>query len=408
MAVPINSLKQVQTYQEDALAFLTNQNCFFDKRVANFKFKNFEKFVGQLGDTVSFELPYRFVANDTLTVTYQPTTQREQTLTVDQSKNIAPAFTAEQFIFNVDEYMDKIGRASIAELGAVMEANVAKGILDHTYRFYGNGTTAISSYTQLATALAYFRNYGAANHETVGIIDDISQANIIGTGLEKFALDRNNRIANSWELGSFSRCDWFCSNLLPTQIAGYAGENDTTLTFQSINAAGTQITFTHGAGVQSDFFNENDLLYFTTNVRYLTFVGHEPSQNQVQVRITSGADSASGTVVADIYPPLLADASAGAAQNISRALTTSDTAKVVPSHRAGIIMSGKPLYVAMPRLPSTDPFPSAQSIDEDSGVSLRMYYGEVFGQNQRALVHDAIWGSSFVDEYCMRVLFPLS
>lgn len=407
MAVPSNSLKAVQTYQESALAFLTNQNCFLDSRVCNTKFKNFESMTGQLGDTVSFDLPYRYVANDTLTVTYQPTTMREQTLTVDKSKNVSPAFTAEQFIFNVEDYMDKIGMSAVAELGAVIEADIASDIINHTYRFYGNGTTAINSYEQLASALAYFRNYGAPRSNTVGIIDDITEATIVGSGLTKFATDRNNVIANSWELGSFSRCDWFTSNLLPTHIAGYAGVNASTLTFASINAAGTQITFTQGDGVQSAYLKAGDLLYFETDVRYLTFIGHQPSQNEVQVRITADVDSGATTVVADIYPAL--DSTAGdAVRNLSRALTVADTAKVVNSHRAGIIMAGKPFFLAMPKLPSTDPFPSSQTIDSDTGVSLRMYHGEVFGMNQRALVHDVIWGKTFVDEYCMRILFPLA
>ncbi len=70
-------------------------------------------------------------------------------------------------------------------------------------------------------------------------------------------------------------------------------------------------------------------------------------------------------------------------------------------------MSGKPLFIAMPRLPSTTPFPSSQATDPDTGVSLRVYYGELFGQNTRSLVHDVIWGKTLTSEYALRLVIPL-
>jgi hypothetical protein len=61
----------------------------------------------------------------------------------------------------------------------------------------------------------------------------------------------------------------------------------------------------------------------------------------------------------------------------------------------------------MPRLPEEIPFPTANKSDPESGVSLRMYYGSLFGQNQRGFVNDVIWGKTLVPEYAMRLLFPL-
>lgn len=405
MSVPANTLQSVARYLDAGLGYLENQNCFMDPRVANFKFKNFQNEVGQLGSTVNYEKPYRFRAYDTLTITNQATEMRVGTLTVNQAKNVAVAFTAEQFVFTVEEYMDKIGMGAIQELGAVIEADLASIIPANTYRFYGDGSTAINSFGQLASALAYFRDYGAANNNFVGIIDPITQASIVNSGLSQFALARNNELANSWDIGRFSNCDWFISNHLPIHTAGYAGQNSTTLTFSSINAAGNQITFT-GAGTQTDFFLENDLLYFETDVRYLSFVGHSTTQNQVQVRITASANSSGGTVVANIEPALVFSSTDPEA-NLSRALAVTDTAKVIDSHRCGLLMSGKPFFVAMPTLPSTTPFPSAQKMDPDTGVSLRMYYGEQYGMNNRGLAHDVIWGRALESEYCMRICFPL-
>jgi hypothetical protein len=72
-----------------------------------------------------------------------------------------------------------------------------------------------------------------------------------------------------------------------------------------------------------------------------------------------------------------------------------------------LIVGGSALYLAMPRLPEEVPFPTAAEYDKETGVSMRMYFGSLFGQNQRGMVHDAIWASTLVPEYCMRILFPL-
>jgi len=79
----------------------------------------------------------------------------------------------------------------------------------------------------------------------------------------------------------------------------------------------------------------------------------------------------------------------------------------LPSHRAGMITAGNPLYLAMPQLPEEVPFPTGNSVDPDTGVSLRMYHGSLFGQNQRGSICDCIWGRRAVPEYTMSVIFPL-
>jgi hypothetical protein len=61
----------------------------------------------------------------------------------------------------------------------------------------------------------------------------------------------------------------------------------------------------------------------------------------------------------------------------------------------------------MPKLPEEVPFPTANEHDADTGVSIRQYYGSLFGQNQRGMIHDAIWGSTLVDEMAIAVVFPL-
>jgi hypothetical protein len=154
MAVPTNILEQVITYQESSLALLVNQNPWI--ATANKKFNNFDQFAGNLGSTVSFDLPPRFVTNQTLVATFQGSEQRVQNLTVDQAENVSYAFDAQQFIFNVDEYMDKFGRSAIAELGSSIGSNIAENAVSHTYRAFnapaiGSTTIApINSYQQYA------------------------------------------------------------------------------------------------------------------------------------------------------------------------------------------------------------------------------------------------------------------
>lgn len=396
-----NVLQQVQTYQMSSLALLQNQNCFIG--TANTKFKDFDRIEANRGDTVNFDLPPRFVSNSTLTATFQDSEQRVHSLTVDQAENVAYEFTNQEFIFNTDDYMKRFGRSAVAELGASIEANVAQNALK-AYRFYGDGTTAINSYGQLAEAIAFFDDYGVANHDRYGYLPTTKVSPIVNTGLNQFVIDRNEEIANSWLLGDFSDTRWCRSNLLPKHTAGTAGANADTLTFSSINAAGDQVTFT-GVSVDAGAIKENDLIEFQTDIRYLTFIGHKPSDNKVQVRATADADAAAGTVVVNIEPALVS--AAGRNQNLSRALAGTDTALAMPSHRRGFLCSGKALYLAMPKLADQYPFPTANASDPDTGVSLRMYYGSTFGQNQRGFVNDVIWGSTIVPEYAMALVFPL-
>lgn len=403
-----NSLIDVSTYQMSGLALLQNLYAYIS--ICNTKFKDFDRIVNNRGATVTFDLPPRFISNPSLVATFQDSAQRTHSLTVDQAENVAYEFTGQEEIFNVDDYVKTFGRSAMTELGAKVEANVALNNLTHTYRFFGDGTTALNSYTQLAEALAFYRNYGAPRHDTKAIIPDLNVPAIVGTGLNQFALDRNNEIANSWFLGDFSNAKWYQSNLLPLHTAGTVGQNASTLTVVSINAAGDQIVCS-GAGAGETVL-ENDLIQFSDgvagqpNIRYLTFVGHQVSGNPVQSRITVNATEAAGSITLNVFPPLVGPATGGKDQNTSVDVAAGMEITALPNHRAGLIYGGDAMYLAMPRLPDQEPFPTANSVDPDTGVSLRLYYGAKFGMNEKGFVNDVIWGSTLVDEYAMRLVFP--
>jgi len=414
--MPTNILQQVITYNESNLALLLNSFAFIS--TANMKFQRFNDDIPKnLGDTVSFDLPPRFTTTNSLVVSFQSAEQRVQQLTVNQQASTAYEFTAQQFIFNVRDYIDKFGKSAIAEIGTQVESNVAELAETNTFRFFGDAVTPISSYGQLANALAFFRNFGAAKDNTMGYLSDLTFPLIVNSGLNQFAPMRNDKEAMSWEIGDFSNCKWYQSNLLKTHLAGSEGNAGSTLTVVSVvkNAddAVIQIVFS-GCSAPSDAnsikaydkFQFSDGVSGQADARFLTFIGHKQSQCPVQFRATANAASTAGSqVTVDIYPPL--KASAGKNQNVNREITAGMQATVLPDHRCGLIMAGNPLFLAMPRLPEEVPYPTSVMQDPDSGASIRQYYGSLFGQNQRGMVHDVIWGKTLVDEYALMVALPI-
>lgn len=416
MATPVNILQQVITYNESNLALLLNTFAFIS--TSNMKFKGFNDDIPKnLGDTVSFDLPPRFTTTNSLVVSFQSAVQRVQQLTVNQQASTAYEFTAQQFIFNVRDYMEVFGKSAVAELGTQVESDISSLAETNTFRFYGDGVTSISTYLQLANALAFFRNFGAAKDNTKGYLSDLTFPQVINSGLNQFTLDRGNREAMSWEIGEFSNCKWYQSNLLKTHLAGTEGNAGTTLTVVSVvtNSEGgvIQITFSGTTAAsdpnsikQYDKFQFSDGVSGFTDLRFLTFIGHKPSQTPVQFRATADAASTAGSqVTVNIYPAL--QATAGQDQNINTPIVAGMQVTVLPNHRCGLIMAGNPLFLAMPRLPEEVPYPTSVQQDPDSGASIRQYYGSLFGQNQRGMVHDIIWGKTLVDEYAMMVALPM-
>ncbi len=440
MATPVNVLQTVQTYQKAELAWLLNTFCGIS--LTNKKFQNFNDLTANLGDTVTFDTTPRYISYAGLVITEQPSVQRVQSLTCSQAANVSAAYTDQQFIFNVRDYMDRFGMSAMKELGSLIESDVLKNFVSGVvvndpqnanfgalqvnsgpFRFYGDGVTPINSYTQLAQAVANFVDFGAATHKMVGILPVANVPAIVGTGLNQFAMTRNNEIALSWELGRFSNTDWYESNLLPIHVSGTIGNSappNNVMTVVSTNdptgANVTSITFTEptsgtdaNAVKAGDLFQFNDGVSGQPNMRFLTFIGHRPTQQPVQFRAIADAASVAGTItvlVQTINGVGLVWAQ-NQNQNLNNAIAAGMTVTPLPSHRAGILMSGDQFYMAMPRLPDESPFTTVNMTDSDSGASIRHYFGSQFGLNNRAYVRDSIWGSTLVAENSLRLIFPL-
>ncbi len=440
MTTPVNILQNVQTYQKAELAWLLNSFCGIS--LANKKFKNFNDLTANLGDTVTFDTTPRYISYAGLVITEQPSVQRVQSLTCSQAANVAAAYTDQQFIFNARDYMDRWGMSAMKELGSLIEGDILRNFMSGVvindpqnanygaaqvnsgpFRFYGDGVTPINSFTQLAQSVANFEDFGAATHKMVGILPVANIPAIVGTGLNQFAMTRNNDLAMSWELGRFANTDWYESNLLPVHVSGTIGNSaapNNVMTVVSTNdstgANVTQITFTEptsgtdaNAIKAGDLFQFNDGISGKPNMRFLTFIGHRVSQQPVQFRAIEDAATVAGTVtvkVQTINGVGLVSAQ-NQNQNLNNVIQAGMKVTPVPSHRAGCLMSGDQFYMAMPRLPDESPFTTVNMTDPDSGASIRHYFGSQFGANNRAYVRDAIWGSSLVAENAMRYIFPL-
>lgn len=441
---PSNILQQVQTYQRSSLGLLLNLCCFVS--TANTKFKDFDKIQANLGSTVTFDLPPRASTANGLVVSWQPAVQRVQSLVCDQAANASFPVTSQQRIFNLEkgeeDYMRVFGESFMAELANQIEGNLTLNCTSsvpvmsidangqsyptgalHTesgpYRFFGNGVTPLTSYQQLAQANMFFRNYGSVSKGMKVYLPDTITPAIVGSGLNQFAPERNNEDAMSWEIGDFGTpmVKYLQSNLLPIHVAGNVGINGTTLTLVSTNdstgANVTTLTFSGAGASDASAIKSGDLLQFNDgvsgqpNMRYLTFIGHKQSANAVQVRATADAVSnGGGSVTISITPAL--NWQGGANQNLNHPLAAGMQASVLPSHRAGMIVGGDAIYIAMPQLPEQRPYDTANEYDSETGVSLRLTYGSLFGQNQTGMIYDATWGSVVVPEYSLRMIIPLS
>lgn len=437
MAYPTNILQQVQTYQRSGLALLLNSYAFISK--ANKKFENFNDTVANLGSSITFDLPPRLSANAGLVATVQAANQRFQTLSVNQASNVTYSFSNEERIFNVDKsesYLPAFVETAIASLGAFIEADIAKNAISGVvainpnspsygqpnvssgpYRFFGNGRDQISSFQQISQMIANFKDYGAVREGIWVVLPEVNVPAIVGSGLNQFTPRRNDEMAMSWEIGAYGTPEvmYYQSNLLPIHTSGTVGNNATTLTLVSVNdptgANVTQMTFSGAAAsdpnavVSGDLGQFNDGVSGQPTMRYLSFTAYSPTQQPVQFRVTANAASTSGGQVTVNITPALCWV-AGATQNLNNPLAPGMQVSFVPTHRAGLVVGGNSLFLAMPRLPPQRPYDVSSEIDKDSGASIRLTYGSVLGQDKMLIIHDAIWDSTLVPEYSMRVLFP--
>lgn len=437
-----NELRQVVSYNRSGLALLSNSNCAIS--TFNTKFKDFQNYAGNLGSSVTFTKPPRFTDTQGLVATWQAYQQLFHTLSCDQARNVSFSVTDQDQMFNLDNssemFMKDAGISAIGQLGNAIEVNVLRNatssvpvmtVIDgqnvptgamHTesgpYLYYGDGTTPINTFAQIAQIIALQKNYGAPKNAFKLYMPDMVYPSIVNSGLSQFTLERNDEMAKTWEMGSFkggNSCNFYSSNLLPIHNAGSLGDTAATLTLVSTNDPTgnniTQLTFS-GAGTDSQAVKSGDVMSFLDGVanqpdiRYLTYQGGARSANKVQIRAIASSASSGGNVTIDITPAL--KSSFGIGQNLSRSLAPGMQIKIEKTHRAGFLISGEAAFLAMPKLPTETPFMSSSEMDPDTAVGLRLSYGSLLGQNQKGFIYSGTWGSTIVPEYSRRVLFPVN
>lgn len=435
MVVPVNQLQQVQTYQNVEIADLLNNSPVID--IANKKLSQFQNLTGNLGDTVNIELTTRsLTANGLVVQSFDPAVQRVLSLTVANAVNGSAAFTDQQFIFNVEDYMKTFGTSRMANMGSSIESDLSKLFISDfrvnnpqasnygqilepksgPYRFFGYPTSPLTSMGALAQAAANFRDFGSAQYNYVGIIPTPNVPQIVDTALNQFALKRNDDIAMSWELGTYSRVRWLESNLLPIHNSGTVGNAQTTLTVTGTvtNSQGyiTGLTCSGASASDVNALKNGDLGQFQdgvsgkVNMRFLTWIGQAQTQQPVQIRVVGDtASDGSGNITFSIYPYLVSLPTQD--QNINTSVQPGMQLKFLASHRAGILMSGDPLFVAFPKLPDMSPYMTVSTQDPESGLSIRHYWGAGLGNNTRGYIWDQIYGGVLVAENSMRLIFPV-
>lgn len=409
MSVPANILQQVVTWNMVDLAVFQNMACFVS--TSNTIMKNPSEFKGNLGANINYETPPQLVTNEGLVVNFQPIQQNSRTLTVNQQRNVSYAGTAEEIIFNnLEEYSRRLGDSAMQSLASLVEKDVAGLCETIPYRFFGNGVTAISSAQQLAQALANFRAYSSAPGNLRVYLDLQAVPAIVSSMQNQFTLERNDENAMSWMVGNWNGVEYYQSNLLPIHLSGTLGNASTTLTVVSTNDptgnAITSITCS-GAGTDINAIKKYDKLQFTNGLRFLTYQGSLETKLPVQLIVTADAASSGGTVTFSVFPTLCATPGS-ITQNIGQNVAAGMTLQFLPDHVCGAIISDDAMYVAMPPLPSTYPFPSASATDEDTQVSVRLYYGVIPFQNVYGWTRDCAWGKDGVPQNWMMIAFPIT
>ena len=440
-----NFFINVQTWIPDELALLRNLHCAiatFNKEISSPA-----DYPANLGDTVNLQIPPRPRSGTGLVATMHGVEQLLHPFVIDQAAHSAYPHNAQQYIFNLEKnkYLEKVAKSEIADLAEQVEANLltmansscpvmtlnednqsvptgALHVESGPFRCFGDGRTAINSFQQLAQLDKNFKNFGVAPGRRQLYLPDIYIPAIIGSGLSQFTPKRGDETSQTWELGSFSGSpdvDCYTSNYLPTQVAGDVGKTNKLLTVvgTTLDSNGNVIAIEFsGAGTSiSKSLRAGDILTFQdgvsgfSNMRFMQYTGNIVSQQPVQMRVQNDVDSdGSGHVEVAIIPGLAVGQTSSMAQKINQTIQAGMQVRSTADHVCGLLVSGKAAYFSSPKLPDTSPFHSASERDEETGLSLRVYYADIPFKNTRGYVHDLIWSSTGIPHYMERVAFPVS
>lgn len=427
MATTLNFFAKVETFHDAGLVRLGNSQ--FLIKHSNKKFQNFQNYTSNLGPSVQFARQTLGTAVDGLVAQFTPVEQTWITLTADQQANASFNFTADQFIYNAEQFIKDFGAGYIEALSTKVETYAFNKMKTIPYRYYGNATNDVCSYQAIAQAITYHRAQGSPLTDTKVVFPDAFRPIIIGTGLGMFTPIKNDRAVNSWELGEFSQAEYYTSNIIKPHIAGTVGQTGSLLTVVSVNrnsiggitsivVSGAGAGGTPGVVLAGDVMRFKDGVSGKPDLRSLTLYGQIPTPFPVTMVSTTDVtvDALSGHATINISEPIydlfsvqtggVIDVNKQMRQTVNETIVAGMQIKVMPSHTPAYIISGNATFLAMPKMPVPQPYDYSTKIDEKSGVGFRSYWGSGFGTGVQGYIYDLIYGFAAEPRYITKILFP--
>lgn len=426
---PSNVLQSVQTFNESDLSLM--HAMLVSGEVFNTQYLEFNKLPKNLGATAKFQKPLKVKSVSSLNVIndFQAINQDYVTLTVDQQEAVPLAMTAEDIVlYDLERYVDHMGMPIVTQLATVVDRNcMAIGEEKPFLVYQGNLDYAATVMTpsnivdikELPKIEAQFENFGMTSDKIKCVLPNMTVPNLINTGLNQFVTSRNDDLAQSWMLGSYSHTEYFRSNQLKTHVSGLGGQGGYTFTVTTVSPDGKTITFTSsGPATETGTFKKYDTLIFDptgastggTPLRYFGSAYSAPSANWVAVNVQADADTIGGSVTVTVSPALVGPtiaAATGVRQNINLDIDAPFTARALNSHVCAYQVANNAAWLAMPPLPNTMPYPSSSKVDDVSKLSMRMYYGFIPFENEYGYSWDVIWGRNCDEERISKIALPI-
>lgn len=433
MAAVNNQFFDVEGYVADE-ALPELESLFSMAATFDTQFEDWEKVekYGTRGNKFAVKRPARINTLDTLSFNATTSGQYDElsmTVVADQFKSAPTPISSDQLAtYNPESFLSDIGRGAIASIVTKVEAFCCQRAAFTGYRFMGSPdvpVTQLQTFTDLTVGLAKFRAYGGdvLAHCHLPIIDS---AKITQSGLQQFATKRNDEIAINGEIGELTgvyNTRFYQNALLPIHTSGTASAEgeieisavaDSTATdpFTGETVNTTTISLTNMTDATATVV-QNDLLDVGAlqGLKYLTYIGYENSEVDVQARVITGGTAAGGDLDIVVYPRLTFDATnTNTERNLPRAIATGaagDKVRIVKSHRCGTVFLKDYMKFVAPKLPHEDPYKTGTYMDPDTKVSLRAYSGSVLGGNTHQFVHDIMYGANGAAEGVMRICLPL-
>ena len=434
-----NALIAVEAIANSGLQVLQRHDPFL--MLSNKKFQNFSTTVaGVEGTTVRYQLPPKInvASNQGLgNVSFDAFSQRVQAIVCDQTEVAAYAFSSEDLaLFSrattraaAIELADRMTGFGIADsafssIAQKMSFNLAQKYTESSYRFYGDGLTAINSQLQIAEAVNSMKDFGVGGGgEFKCVLPLTDSAPIVNSMLSQFVTRRNDDRAYDWELGKFNNTNFYNSAMIPIHYSGDTGTGGHIGTIQSVTSnidpvtdeEFSVVTIYWATAPQNDAnaVRPGDLFQVLdepgiANARFLNTAGHTETNQPVQFASRGGHSTAAGVTTITTKNLLLHDATnVSPFRNVNRDLVGL-TVKGLPNHRRGLIWNNDALYMAMPKLGDLGPgAQTAVATDSMSGASIRCAYGTILAEQQVGYILSSLYGIGAARDYLTAVIFPV-